>query len=133
MVRTATEQLKLTAEAASDPATRAAMEKQIEAWQTAARYDFEPESHEGRKELAETPGAEESRDIFLAKYHAYAVRGVSNRHRAGVGRGNASMVALAWLSGLLGAGGLAVMALGSSLRMCWVALAQGSDDRSRQG
>ena len=81
MVRTATEQLKLTAEAASDPATRAAMEKQIEAWQkTAARYDSEPETHEGRKELAErAKEAEETRNTFLAKYHAYEI-GAQCRH-----------------------------------------------------
>ncbi len=62
MVRTATEELKLQAANATDPAAKAAMEKQIDAWQkTAARYDFEPETHEGRKELAErAKEAEES-------------------------------------------------------------------------
>src|ERR1700741_3320987 len=75
LVLTAAEQLKLTAETASEPATRAAMDKQIEAWQkTAARYDSEPETHEGRKELAErAKEAEESRNTFLAKYHAYEI------------------------------------------------------------
>jgi len=38
MIRTATEQLKLTAEAASDPATQTAMGKQIEAWQKTAAW-----------------------------------------------------------------------------------------------
>ena len=51
------------------------MEKQIEAWQkTAARYDSEPETHEGRKELAErAKEAEENRNTALAKYHAYEI------------------------------------------------------------
>jgi hypothetical protein len=116
MIRTATEQLKLTAEAASDPATRTAMEKQIEAWQkTAARYDTEPETHEGRKELAErAKEAEENRNTFLEKYHAYEI--ASAAFQIGIVLASASViteiVALAWLSGLLGAGGLAVMALG---------------------
>ena len=116
MVRTATEQLKLTAEAASDPATRTAMEKQIEAWQkTAARYDSEPETHEGRKELAErAKEAEENRNTFLAKYHAYEI--ASAAFQIGIVLASAAVIteiiALAWLAGLLGAGGLAVMALG---------------------
>ena len=98
MVRTATEQLKLTAEAASDPATRAAME-----------------THEGRKELAErAKEAEESRNTFLAKYHAYEI--ASAAFQIGIVLASAAVIteiiALAWLSGLLGAGGLAVMALG---------------------
>jgi hypothetical protein len=116
MIRTATEQLKLTAEAASDPGTRTAMEKQIEAWQkTAARYDTEPETHEGRKELAErAKEAEENRNTFLEKYHAYEI--ASAAFQIGIVLASASViteiVALAWLSGLLGVGGLAVMALG---------------------
>ena len=116
LVRTATEQLKLTAEAASDPATRTAMEKQIEAWQkTAARYDSEPETHEGRKELAErAKEAEENRNTFLAKYHAYEI--ASAAFQIGIVLASAAVIteiiALAWLAGLLGAGGLAVMALG---------------------
>src|ERR1700749_5161894 len=53
MLRTGSEQLKISAEAAADPAARTSMEKQVEAWQkTVARYDTEPETHEGRKELA---------------------------------------------------------------------------------
>lgn len=116
MVRTAAEQLKLTAEAAPDPTTRAAIEKQVETWQrTAARYDSEPETHEGRKELAErAKEAEESRNTFLEKYHAYEI--ASAAFQIGIVLASASViteiVALAWLSGLLGVGGLAVMALG---------------------
>ena len=116
LVRTAAEQLKLTTETASDPAARAAMEKQVEAWQkTAARYDSEPETHEGRKELAErATEAEESRNTFLAKYHAYEI--ASAAFQIGIVLASAAviteMIALAWLAGLLGAGGLAAMGLG---------------------
>jgi hypothetical protein len=116
LVRTAAEQLKLTAETAPDSATRAAMEKQIEAWQkTAARYDSEPDTHEGRKELSErAKEAEESRNTFLAKYHAYEI--ASAAFQIGIVLASAAVIteiiALAWLAGLLGAGGLAAMALG---------------------
>ena len=116
MVRTATEQLKLTAEAASDPATRAAMEKQIEAWQkTAARYDSEPETHEGRKELSErAKEAEEGRDLAMAKYHHYEL--ASAAFQIGIVLASAavitSAIALVWLSGALGILGLAILALG---------------------
>ena len=92
------------------------MEKQIEAWQkTVARYDTEPETHEGRKELAErAKEAEESRNTFLAKYDAYEI--ASAAFQIGIVLASAAViteiVALVWLSGLLGAGGLAMIALG---------------------
>ena len=74
-----------------------------------------PETHEGRKELAErAKEAEESRNTFLAKYHAYEI--ASAAFQIGIVLASAAVIteiiALAWLSGLLGAGGLAVMALG---------------------
>jgi Domain of unknown function (DUF4337) len=116
MLRTAAEQLKITAEAAADPTTRAAMEKQVETWQkTVGRYDSEPETHEGRRELADrAKAAEESRNTFLAKYHAYEI--ASAAFQIGIVLASAAviteMVLLVWLAGLLGAGGLAVMGLG---------------------
>src|SRR6476646_8745549 len=75
VIRTFAEEMKLTADTATDPATKATMEKQIEAWQkTVARYESEPETHEGRKELSHrAKEAEESRDTLLAKYHAYEI------------------------------------------------------------
>jgi hypothetical protein len=116
MLRTASEQLKITAEAAADPAARAAMEKQVEAWQkTVARYDTEPETHEGRKELAErAKEAEESRNTFLAKYEAYEI--ASAAFQIGIVLASAAVITkivlLVWAAGLLGAGGIAVMGLG---------------------
>jgi Domain of unknown function (DUF4337) len=116
MLRTSSEELKITAEAASDPATRAAMEKQVEAWQkTIARYETEPETHEGRKELADRAKAiEESRNTFLAKYHAYEI--ASAAFQIGIVLASAAviteMVILVWLAGFLGLGGVAVMGLG---------------------
>jgi len=116
LVRTAAEELKLEAAATSDAATKTAMDKQIDAWQkTAARYDSEPETHEGRKELAaRAKEAEESRDLAMAKYHHYEL--ASAAFQIGIVLASAAvitgMIALVWLAGALGVAGLAVLALG---------------------
>jgi len=115
-VRTAAEELKLQAEAASDPATKTAMDKQVDAWlKTAARYDSEPDTHEGRKELAErAKEAEESRDLAMARYHHYEL--ASAAFQIGIVLASAAVITevigLAWFAGLLGLAGLAVTALG---------------------
>ena len=117
VIRTFAEEMKLTAETATDPATRATMEKQIDAWQkTVARYESEPETHEGRKELSHrATEAGESRDTFLARYHAYEI--ASAAFQIGIVLASAAVIteiiALAWFAGLLGAAGLAAMALGT--------------------
>jgi hypothetical protein len=115
-VRTAAEELKLEEAVASDPATKAAMDKQIDAWQkTVARYDSEPETHEGRKELsARAKEAEENRDLSMAKYHHYEL--ASAAFQIGIVLASAAvitgMVALAWCAGGLGAVGLVLVAFG---------------------
>jgi len=116
MVTIAAEELKLEAAAASDPAAKDAMNKQIDAWQkTAARYESEPETNEGRKELAaRAKEAEEGRDLALAKYHHYEL--ASAAFQIGIVLASAAVIteiiALGWLAGLLGATGLAILALG---------------------
>jgi uncharacterized protein DUF4337 len=52
---------------------KAAIAKRIDEWRkTAARYDSEPETREGRKELSErAKGAEAERDRALVAYHRY--------------------------------------------------------------
>jgi ABC-type nickel/cobalt efflux system permease component RcnA len=115
-VRTAAEELKLEAIGANDPAAKAAMDKQIDAWQkTAARYDSEPETHEGRKELAErAKEAEETRDLSMAKYRHYEI--ASAAFQIGIVLCSAAVitgiVALAWFAGLLGVVGLGILSLG---------------------
>jgi hypothetical protein len=115
-VRTAAEELKLTAESATEPVVKAAMEKQIEAWQkSAARYDSEPDTGEGRKELAaRAKVAEESRDLAMAKYHHYEV--ASAAFQIGIVLASAAVITevigLAWFAGLLGLAGVAITALG---------------------
>jgi hypothetical protein len=116
LVRTAAEEMKVTAAGATEPAAKAAIEKQIEAWQkTAARYDSEPETNEGRKELsARAKEAQERRDLALAKYHHYELS--SAAFQIGIVLASAavitSAIALVWLSGAIGVAGLAILGLG---------------------
>jgi len=115
-VNTAAEEMLVVAEAASDPAAKAAMQKQIDAWKkTAARYDSEPSTREGRKELAErAKEAEEKRDLAMAKYHHYELG--SAAFQVGIVLSSAAVitgtVALAWLGGALGVLGLVLTAFG---------------------
>jgi len=105
-VNTAADAMLVAADAASDPATKASMQKQIDAWKkTAARYDSEPSTGEGRKELAErAKEAEAKRDLALAKYHHYEL--ASAAFQIGIVLASAAvitgMVALAWFGGALG-------------------------------
>jgi hypothetical protein len=108
--------MSVTADAVSDPVAKAAMQKQIDAWKTtAARYDSEPSTNEGRKELVErAKGAEEERDLSTAKYHHYEL--ASAAFQIGIVLASAAvitgMVGLAWCAGGLGAVGLVLLALG---------------------
>jgi Domain of unknown function (DUF4337) len=116
VLRTAAEEMTVAAVGASDPAAKAAMQKQIEAWQkTAARYDSEPETKEGRKELAErAKEAEEGRDLAMARYHHYEL--ASAAFQIGIVLASAAvitaMAALAWFAGALGVVGLVLLGLG---------------------
>jgi hypothetical protein len=115
-VRTAAEALRLQAPNITDPAAKDAIAQQIESWQkNAARYDSEPETNEGRKELAErAKHQEEERDLSLAKYHHYEI--ASAAFQIGIVLCSAAvitgMISLAWFAGLLGAAGLGVLSLG---------------------
>jgi hypothetical protein len=115
-VNTAAEEMLVAAEAAADPGTKATMQKQIDAWKkTAARYDSEPSTREGRKELAErAKEEEEKRDLALAKYHHYELG--SAAFQVGIVLSSAAVitgtVALAWLGGALGVVGLVLTAFG---------------------
>jgi len=116
VLRTAAEEMTVAAAGASDPAAKAAMQKQIDAWQkTAARYDSEPETKEGRKELAErAKEAEEGRDLAMARYHHYEL--ASAAFQIGIVLASAAvitaMAALAWFAGALGVVGLVLLGLG---------------------
>lgn len=108
-VRTAAEGLQTDLSKEIDATFKAAAGKQIEFWQkTAQRYDDEPETNEGRKQLvARAKAAEEKRDTSLAKYHHFEV--ASAAFQIGIVLASATiitgMVLLAW-------GALALAALG---------------------
>ncbi len=74
-VTTAAENLQNQADSLTDPAAKASALKQIDAWRkTAARYDDEPSTGEGRKQLTErAKQAEEKRDLAMAKYHNFEI------------------------------------------------------------
>jgi Domain of unknown function (DUF4337) len=115
-VRTAAEAMAIEANANADPAVKAAMTKQIEAWQrTANRYDDEPETGEGRKQLvARAAAAEHSRDTNMAKYHHFEL--ASAAFQVGIVLASAAvitgMMALAFAAGALSIGGLVLMGIG---------------------
>src|SRR5262249_21757628 len=115
-LNTAADQTALLTANVTDPATKAAIDKQIEAWRaTAARYESDPKTGAGRKEIAERARKqEEERDLALARYHHYELS--SAAFQVGIVLASAAvitgMLALAWLAGALGIVGLVLTALG---------------------
>ena len=115
-VQTAAEQTKLGIGTATDDATRAAVQKQIDEWQkTAARYRSEPSTHEGSEELAErAKHAEEERNVATEKYHHFEL--ASAAFQISIVLASATiitgMIWLAWVSGLLTLAGIAITVLG---------------------
>jgi len=75
VLRTAAESAELELNQIMLPKTKEAIEQRIAAWRkTADRYDSEPETGEGRKELtARAKAAESRRERSLAAYHHYEV------------------------------------------------------------
>jgi hypothetical protein len=100
----------------TDPAAKSAVDKQIDTWRkTAARYESDPSTHEGLKELRERAKAQEDdRDIALAKYHNYEL--ASAAFQVGIVLASATLITgivqLAWFSGVLGIIGLLMLLIG---------------------
>jgi hypothetical protein len=115
-LNTAADQTVLLTANVADPTAKAAIDKQIEAWRaTAARYESDPKTGEGRKELAERAKEQEKeRDLSLAKYHHYEL--ASAAFQVGIVLASAAVItgtlALAWLGGALGLLGLALTLFG---------------------
>ena len=97
----------------------AALQQRVADWkQTVARYDSEPETQEGRTELAaRAKGAEAKRDRTLAAYHHYEV--ASAAVQIAIVLASASIITgvtvLTWLGGGLGGVGIVFSLLG----LCW--------------
>ncbi len=100
----------------TDPTAKAAIDKQVDTWRkTAERYESDPKTGEGLKELrARAKGQEEERDLALAKYHNYEL--ASAAFQVGIVLASATLITgiiqLAWFSGVLGAIGFLLLVLG---------------------
>ena len=98
---------KIDLASATDPAMKAAIEAGRRLAETAARYNAEPETHEGRKQLAaRADAAEKKRDNALAKYHHYEF--ASAAFQIGIVLASATVItgimALSYLAVALGTG-----------------------------
>jgi hypothetical protein len=115
-LRTAAEALESELPQVSRAETKEALEKRIADWKkTAARYDTEPETQEGRKELsARAKIAEEKRDHTLAAYHYYELASAALQIAIVIASAEVitGVVFLTWLSGGLGLVGIALCAIG---------------------
>lgn len=112
-LRTAADAMEVELAGASDPAVRERLQKRIDGWKaTIARYDSEPETNEGRKELiARAKAAEARRDISSARDDKYDI--VSGLLQIAIVVASAAIITgvalLAWTGVGLGALGLALM------------------------
>ncbi|MGA8613833.1 MAG: DUF4337 domain-containing protein [Xanthobacteraceae bacterium] len=115
-VLAAADETTLLSAGLTDPAAKAAVDKQVDTWRkTAERYESDPKTGEGRKELAVRAKAqEEDRDLALAKYHHYEI--ASAAFQVGIVLASATLItgvfSLAWFAGGLGAIGLLLLCLG---------------------
>ena len=117
MVRTAAEELEVErARAGADPALGDVIAKRLETWsKTVARWESEPETGEGRKELAaRAKKAEVERDTALAKYHHFEVS--SALFQIAIVLASATVITgaviLTWVAGGLGLLGIVFAGIG---------------------
>ncbi|RVU14687.1 DUF4337 domain-containing protein [Methylobacterium oryzihabitans] len=112
VLKTAGEELTLASQGVPSDAVR----KQLDDWaKTMARWESDPATGEGRKELAaKAKAAEEKRDLALARYHHYEI--ASAAFQIGIVLASAQVitgiVALAFAGGALGIAGIAMVAIG---------------------
>ena len=114
VLRTAAEQMETDLGRVADPVARQAMQTRIEGWKQAiARYDSEPETGEGRKELAARAKArEETRALASQKKEIFEVA-AKLFQIAIIVASTAIITGIGWLSLAslgLGIGGIALMA-----------------------
>ena len=114
-LRTATESIEAQLQQVSGP-LKQAYEQRVAAWKKdVARYDSEPETGEGRKELVgRAKAAEQKREVSLAAYHNYEL--ASALLQIAIVLASAEVItgvaALVWVSGLMGVVGVAFCLLG---------------------
>jgi hypothetical protein len=110
VLRTAAEAEAIKLAAVTDAAVKTAMEKQIDAWKkTIDRYETDPQSKEGRKELTQrAQETERQRDTDLAKYENYEM--ASAAFQIGIVLASASVIT-GMLALVYGAAGLGLIGL----------------------
>lgn len=114
-LRTAADAMEVELAGASDPAVRERLQKRIDGWKaTIARYESEPETNEGRKELiVRAKAAEAKRDISSARDDKYDI--VSGLLQIAIVVSSAAIITgvalLAWTGVGLGVLGLALMVI----------------------
>jgi plasmid stabilization system protein ParE len=110
VLRTAAEELDVSA------ANNESAKKQIAKWrETAQRYQNEPETGEGRDQLAaRAKEAEKKRDRSMAAYHHYELASAAVQIAIVLASASiiTSMPALVWIAGALGALGVAFCVIG---------------------
>jgi hypothetical protein len=115
-IRVAAEGLGAQASGIADPAAKAEIAKQIEAWKgTVARYESDPKGQDGREELrVRAEHYEHERDTAMARYHHYEI--ASATLQIGIVLASAAIITgttiLIWLAGGLGAVGVFFIAVG---------------------
>ena len=114
-IRTAADAMEASFKDGTQPMP-ASLQTQVDTWRkTAQRYESEPETNEGRKELAiRAKAKEESRDKALAAYHMFEY-GSAALQLAIVLAGASALTTVAWLMFMsigLGLIGVAFAALG---------------------
>jgi hypothetical protein len=115
-LRTAAEAMTIEVMSRADDAYKAAMSKQVEAWNaTVKRYDSDPKEKDGRKELrAQAEQYERDRDTAMARYHNYELG--SAAYQIGIVLASAAvitgMMALVYCAMATGGVGLLFTALG---------------------
>ena len=116
-VRTAADALEIDLAREPGAQTKAAIEKRMaDLRKAAARYDSEPETQEGRKELAaRAKEAEKKRDRSLAAYHQYEMSSAALQLAIVLATANiiTGVTFLLWGSLGLGAVGVAFILLGA--------------------
>lgn len=114
-LRTAAEAMEIELANATEPVARERLQKRIDGWKTTiARYESEPETNEGRKELiARAKAAEARRDISSARDDKYDI--VSGLLQIAIVVASAAIITgvamLAWTGVGLGVLGLALMVI----------------------
>jgi hypothetical protein len=115
-LRVAADAMTIEAAVLTDAAIKTAAQEQITTWrQTAERYESDPKTQDGKKELmARAQAAEKDRDLALARYHNYEI--ASAAYQIGIVMASAAvitgMIVLAYGAAGLGVIGLIFTGLG---------------------